>query len=128
MPGMGGMGGMDGGMGGMGGMGTYTPSWTGRDIWHRPYPRQRGHLQESSSGCVLSSWLCLVNLLTPTCLGGDFGGIDFSKLGGAGMPGGDDDEEDSDDDMPPLEGEDEADKAEAAKEAKEDVDTSKQAA
>jgi hypothetical protein len=39
--------------------------------------------------------------------GGDFGGIDFSKLGGGAMPGGDEDEgEDEDDDeMPPLEGE-----------------------
>ncbi|KAK0747548.1 HSP20-like chaperone [Apiosordaria backusii] len=37
--------------------------------------------------------------------GGDFGGIDFSKLGaGAGMPEGDDEEE-SDDDMPILENE-----------------------
>ncbi|EGO56586.1 hypothetical protein NEUTE1DRAFT_117392 [Neurospora tetrasperma FGSC 2508] len=60
-------------------------------------------------------------------MGGDFGGIDFSKLGGAGLPGGDD-EEDSDDDMPPLEGEGEADKAEEAKDAKETVDTSKEAA
>lgn len=45
--------------------------------------------------------------------GGDFGGIDFSKLGGGGgMPGlgGEEDEEDDDeddDDMPPLEGEEE---------------------
>jgi hypothetical protein len=42
--------------------------------------------------------------------GGDFGGIDFSKLGGGGMPdmGGDDeDDEEDDDDMPPLEGEEE---------------------
>ncbi|KAI5925940.1 HSP20-like chaperone [Camillea tinctor] len=40
--------------------------------------------------------------------GGDFGGIDFSKLG-AGVPGGDEDEEDDDDDddMPALEGEEE---------------------
>lgn len=40
---------------------------------------------------------------------GDFGGIDFSKLGGgAGLPGGgldEEEEEDSDDDMPALEGE-----------------------
>ncbi|KAK4038110.1 HSP20-like chaperone [Parachaetomium inaequale] len=51
--------------------------------------------------------------------GGDFGGIDFSKLGGgAGMPtGDDDDEEDSDDDMPPLEGEEEGEKAEKAEDA-----------
>jgi hypothetical protein len=54
--------------------------------------------------------------------GGDFGGIDFSKLGGgAGIPTGDDEEEEeeeegddeSDDDMPALEGE-EADKKPAA--------------
>lgn len=41
--------------------------------------------------------------------GGDFGGIDFSKLGGAGGLGGEDEEEEEegedDDDMPPLEGE-----------------------
>lgn len=52
---------------------------------------------------------------------GDFGGIDFSKLGGgAGMPdlgamGGDGDEEDSgdddDEDMPALEGEEAEKKA-----------------
>ncbi|GAB1313241.1 p23 chaperone protein wos2 [Madurella fahalii] len=57
--------------------------------------------------------------------GGDFGGIDFSKLGGgAGMPTGDE-EDDSDDDMPPLEGEEEEEKkteiAEDAKDAKEVV-------
>lgn len=42
--------------------------------------------------------------------GGDFGGIDFSKLGGgAGLGGEEEDEEDEedDDDMPPLEGEEE---------------------
>ncbi|KAK4190023.1 HSP20-like chaperone [Podospora australis] len=59
--------------------------------------------------------------------GGDFGGLDFSKLGGgAGMPdmGGDEFDEESDDDMPPLEGEEEdapaktekADKADDGKE------------
>lgn len=55
--------------------------------------------------------------------GNDFGGIDFSKLGGAGMPTGDEDDEDSDDDMPPLEGEEEeqAEKAEDAADAKEVV-------
>ncbi|KAI1637304.1 HSP20-like chaperone [Biscogniauxia mediterranea] len=54
--------------------------------------------------------------------GGDFGGIDFSKLGAAGgVPGGDEDEEDDDDDddMPALEGEEEA-KVEAKEEAKEE--------
>lgn len=67
----------------------------------------------------------MANMLTRIYTG-DFGGIDFSKLGGAGMPGGDDDEEDSDDDdMPPLEGEGEAGKVE---EVKETVDTSKEAA
>lgn len=44
--------------------------------------------------------------------GGDFGGIDFSKLGGGAAPGDDeeeeDDEDESDDDMPALEGEDDA--------------------
>ncbi|KAK4455722.1 HSP20-like chaperone [Podospora aff. communis PSN243] len=42
--------------------------------------------------------------------GGDFGGIDFSKLGGgAGLPTDDDgeEEESDDEDMPPLEGEEE---------------------
>ena len=57
--------------------------------------------------------------LTVLSGGGDFGGIDFSKLGGgAGMPtGDDDDEEDSDDDMPPLEGEEQGEKAEKAEDA-----------
>lgn len=44
--------------------------------------------------------------------GGDFGGIDFSNLGGAGMSGmGEEDEgedDDDDDEMPGLEGEEEA--------------------
>ena len=40
--------------------------------------------------------------------GGDFGGIDFSKLGGGAGMGGDDEDEDSDDDMPPLEGEEDS--------------------
>lgn len=54
-------------------------------------------------------------------MGGDFGGIDFSKLGGggAGFPGaegtGDElDEEDDDDDMPALEGDDKKEAAPAA--------------
>lgn len=56
--------------------------------------------------------------------GGDFGGIDFSKLGaGAGMPEGDDEEE-SDDDMPPLEGEEE----EAAKKDAPKADDGKEVA
>jgi hypothetical protein len=48
-----------------------------------------------------------------TGAGGDFGGIDFSKLGGGAMPdmgdmGGEEEEDDEDDDdMPPLEGEEE---------------------
>lgn len=57
-------------------------------------------------------------MLTELTGGGDFGGIDFSKLGGgAGLPTGDEEEEESDDeDMPPLEGEEEEkDKAEAEK-------------
>ena len=37
--------------------------------------------------------------------GGDFGGIDFSKLGGGAAPMG---EEEDDDDMPALEGEEAA--------------------
>ncbi|KAI1376017.1 HSP20-like chaperone [Hypoxylon crocopeplum] len=41
--------------------------------------------------------------------GGDFSGIDFSKLGGGDLPGGEDEEDESDDeDMPALEGEEEA--------------------
>lgn len=53
--------------------------------------------------------------------GADFGGIDFSKLGGAaGMGGLDEDEEDEDDDdMPALEGEEEeAAETKAAEETK----------
>jgi hypothetical protein len=70
-----------------------------------------------------------MQLLTVLAGGGDFGGIDFSKLGGgAGMPtGDDDDEEDSDDDMPPLEGEEEGEKAgkvEDVTDAKEAVSSS----
>lgn len=53
----------------------------------------------------------------------DFGGIDFSKLGGAGMGGEEGEEEegddDDDDDMPALEGEDDdEDEAEPAAAAK----------
>ncbi|KAK8094384.1 hypothetical protein PG997_001069 [Apiospora hydei] len=44
--------------------------------------------------------------------GGDFGGIDFSKLGGGAAPMGEEDEEEDeeedDDDMPALEGEEDA--------------------
>ncbi|KAI1411171.1 HSP20-like chaperone [Hypoxylon sp. FL1857] len=55
--------------------------------------------------------------------GGDFSGIDFSKLGAGDIPAGEDDEDDSDDDdMPALEGEEEA------KEAKDEKDTTKAAA
>lgn len=54
--------------------------------------------------------------------GGDFGGIDFSKLGGGGgLPTGGDDSDESDDDMPALEGDDEEegdDKKPAATEEK----------
>jgi hypothetical protein len=53
-------------------------------------------------------------------MGGDFGGIDFSKLGGggAGFPGaegaGDElDEDDDDDDMPALESDDKKEAAPA---------------
>lgn len=52
--------------------------------------------------------------------GGDFGGIDFSKLGGgAGMGGEEEEEEDDEDDedMPALEGEDDEKPAEGAKAA-----------
>jgi hypothetical protein len=53
--------------------------------------------------------------------GGDFGGIDFSKLGGgAGLPTGDEDDEESDDeDMPPLEGDEEEEEAKEGGEKKE---------
>lgn len=51
--------------------------------------------------------------------GNDFGGIDFSKLGGGAIPGAEDDEdEEDDDDMPGLEGEEEqAEQAEEPKDA-----------
>jgi len=45
--------------------------------------------------------------------GGDFGGIDFSKLGGGDAAG--EEEEDDDEEMPALEGEDEAEEAEGSK-------------
>jgi len=58
-------------------------------------------------------------------MGGDFGGIDFSKLGGgAGMPTGDEDDDESDDEMPPLEGEEEPEKAAKADDGKEAVASS----
>jgi len=48
--------------------------------------------------------------------GGDFGGIDFSKLGGAGMGAeGDEDEDDDDEELPALEGEEEAEGSSKAK-------------
>jgi hypothetical protein len=55
--------------------------------------------------------------------GGDFGGIDFSKLGGGGMEGAeeeaeDDDDDDDDEDMPELE---EDEKAEPSKSKIEEV-------
>lgn len=57
--------------------------------------------------------------------GGDFGGIDFSKLGGAGMGAGggeageeEEDDEDDDEEMPELE---EDDKAEPSKSKIEEV-------
>lgn len=51
--------------------------------------------------------------------GGDFGGIDFSKLGGgAGLGGEEEEEEEEDDeDMPPLEGEEDEKATGAAKTA-----------
>lgn len=56
--------------------------------------------------------------------GGDFGGIDFSKLGGAGMGAGgeeegeEEDDDDDDEEMPELE---EDDKAEPSKSKIEEV-------
>lgn len=62
-----------------------------------------------------------MELTHPLGAGGDFGGIDFSKLGGGAGLGGEEEEEDEDDedddDMPALEGE-EGDKTEAKTEAK----------
>lgn len=54
--------------------------------------------------------------LTDTAAG-DFGNLDFSKLGGGeGFPGAEDDDDEDDDDMPALEGEeDDKAKAEPAK-------------
>lgn len=76
---------------------------------------------EVSSGTqdsMCSGTFHLGKAMANTLIGGDFGGIDFSKLGGgAGLPTGDD-EEDSDDDMPPLEGEEEEEKGETAEDAK----------
>ena len=70
-----------------------------------------------------------MQLANPFCLpGGDFGGIDFSKLGGGGgFPTGDEEDDESDDDMPPLEGDEEdanAEKAEDAADAPEVVTSS----
>ena len=66
---------------------------------------------EAGGSRYACSWLTHV-------IGGDFGGIDFSKLGGGGgFPTGDEDDDESDDDMPPLEGDEEDAKAETAEEA-----------
>ncbi len=47
--------------------------------------------------------------------GGDFGGIDFSKLGGGdAMDAEDDEDEDEDEEMPELEGEEEGEESKAA--------------
>ncbi|KAK3989783.1 HSP20-like chaperone [Cladorrhinum sp. PSN332] len=66
-------------------------------------------------------------------MGGDFGGIDFSKLGGgAGLPGGGldemEDEESDDDDMPALEGEEEEAASKPAADAAPKADDGKEAA
>jgi hypothetical protein len=45
----------------------------------------------------------------------DFGGIDFSKLGGAGAEEGDEEDEEDDEEMPALEGEEEAGSSSKAK-------------
>lgn len=67
----------------------------------------------------------ICRLADHTISGGDFGGIDFSKLGGgAGMPTGDEDDDESDDEMPPLEGEEEPEKAAKADDGKEAVASS----
>jgi hypothetical protein len=75
-----------------------------------------------------SPWwhIVLTNLVTG---GGDFGGIDFSKLGGAGgmpdfgaMGGEEDEDDDDDDDMPALEGEEEGAKAETTAKAEDGSD------
>jgi len=51
--------------------------------------------------------------------GGDFGGIDFSKLGGAeGLGGEEDDGDEEDEDMPELEGEEEEEASTSAGKAK----------
>jgi hypothetical protein len=47
--------------------------------------------------------------------GGDFGGIDFSKLGGGdAMDADDDDDDDEDEEMPELEGEEEGEEPKVA--------------
>ena len=55
--------------------------------------------------------------------GGDFGGIDFSKLGGGAAPMGEDDEDDED--MPALEGEDSKEAETAAKDKTADAEVKK---
>lgn len=68
--------------------------------------------------------LTLTRVLLIGGAGGDFGGIDFSKLGGGAMPdmgalggmgGEEEDDDEGDEDMPPLEGEEEESKAEEKK-------------
>ena len=60
--------------------------------------------------------------------GGDFGGIDFSKLGGGAAPMGEDDEDEDDEDdedMPALEGEDSKEAETAAKDKTADAEVKK---
>lgn len=73
---------------------------------------------------LLDPFSSLRGVLTHLTAGGDFGGIDFSKLGAGagldalgGMGGADEDDDDDDDDMPALEGEDAADSKKPAAEA-----------
>jgi hypothetical protein len=95
-------------------MGTYMTTWARRlatrPSWH-PFHRLPSFFFFFGT---VQNWLT-------TCLagGGDFGGIDFSKLGGgAGMPTGDEDDDSDDDEMPRLEGEEDEAKAETAEDAK----------
>ncbi|KAK3899308.1 HSP20-like chaperone [Staphylotrichum tortipilum] len=103
---------------------TDFDKWVDEDEQNEAADEDFGNFGGADMG-AMGEWHFVGGL--PGMGGGDFGGIDFSKLGGAGMPTGDEEEEDSDDEMPALEGEEDdakAGTAEDAKDAKEVVSSS----
>ena len=87
--------------------------------WVREFPGATCRTACDASGLLSFPVVDVTNEMALAGGGGDFGGIDFSKLGGGAIPGAEDDEdEEDDDDMPGLEGEEEqAEQAEEPKDA-----------